>query len=80
MGEVVEQVRKLAAEGYREVVLTGVDVTSWGADLPGQPTLGQLVGRILKLVPSCRACGSPRSTPPRSTAGPDGAACRPSRG
>ncbi|PXA81279.1 tRNA (N(6)-L-threonylcarbamoyladenosine(37)-C(2))-methylthiotransferase MtaB [Caulobacter sp. D4A] len=50
-GEVVEQVRKLAAEGYREVVLTGVDVTSWGADLPGQPTLGQLVGRILRMVP-----------------------------
>ena len=50
-GEVVEQVRRLAAEGYCEVVLTGVDVTSWGADLPGEPTLGQLVGRILKLVP-----------------------------
>ncbi|OHB29502.1 MAG: tRNA (N(6)-L-threonylcarbamoyladenosine(37)-C(2))-methylthiotransferase MtaB [Phenylobacterium sp. RIFCSPHIGHO2_01_FULL_69_31] len=50
-GEVVEQVRRLAAEGYREVVLTGVDVTSWGADLPGQPTLGQLVARILRLVP-----------------------------
>jgi len=50
-GEVVEQVRRLAAEGYREVVLTGVDITSWGADLPGQPTLGQLVSRILKLVP-----------------------------
>ena len=50
-GEVVEQVRKLAAQGYQEVVLTGVDVTSWGADLPGQPTLGQLVARILRLVP-----------------------------
>ncbi|WP_430422684.1 tRNA (N(6)-L-threonylcarbamoyladenosine(37)-C(2))-methylthiotransferase MtaB [Phenylobacterium sp.] len=50
-GEVVEQVRRLTAEGYREIVLTGVDVTSWGADLPGQPTLGQLVARILKLVP-----------------------------
>jgi threonylcarbamoyladenosine tRNA methylthiotransferase MtaB len=50
-GEIVEQVRRLAAQGYREVVLTGVDVTSWGADLPGQPTLGQLVARILKLVP-----------------------------
>jgi threonylcarbamoyladenosine tRNA methylthiotransferase MtaB len=50
-GEVVEQVRRLAAQGYREVVLTGVDVTSWGSDLPGQPTLGQLVARILKLVP-----------------------------
>ena len=50
-GEVVEQVRKLAAQGYREVVLTGVDITSWGADLPGAPTLGQLVARILKLTP-----------------------------
>jgi threonylcarbamoyladenosine tRNA methylthiotransferase MtaB len=50
-GEVVEQVRRLAAQGYREVVLTGVDITSWGQDLPGAPTLGQLVSRILKLVP-----------------------------
>ena len=50
-GEVVEQVRRLAAQGYREVVLTGVDITSWGSDLPGAPTLGQLVARILKLVP-----------------------------
>jgi threonylcarbamoyladenosine tRNA methylthiotransferase MtaB len=50
-GEVVEQVRRLAAQGYKEVVITGVDITSWGQDLPGQPTLGQLVVRILKLVP-----------------------------
>jgi threonylcarbamoyladenosine tRNA methylthiotransferase MtaB len=50
-GEVVEQVRRLTAQGYREVVLTGVDITSWGSDLPGAPTLGQLVARILKLVP-----------------------------
>jgi threonylcarbamoyladenosine tRNA methylthiotransferase MtaB len=50
-GEVVEQVRRLTAQGYREVVLTGVDITSWGADLPGRPTLGQLVARILKLAP-----------------------------
>src|SRR6201996_9584021 len=50
-GEVVEQVRRLTAQGYREVVLTGVDITSWGADLPGAPTLGQLTARILKLVP-----------------------------
>jgi threonylcarbamoyladenosine tRNA methylthiotransferase MtaB len=50
-GEVVEQVRRLAAQGYREVVLTGVDITSWGSDLPGTPSLGQLVTRILKLVP-----------------------------
>ena len=47
----VAQVKRLAAQGYHEVVLTGVDVTSWGADLPGSPTLGQLVARILKLVP-----------------------------
>ena len=50
-GEIVEQVRRLAGQGYREIVLTGVDVTSWGQDLPGEPTLGQLVGRILRLVP-----------------------------
>lgn len=50
-GEVVEQIRRLAQQGYKEVVLTGVDITSWGSDLPGQPTLGQLVSRILKLVP-----------------------------
>jgi threonylcarbamoyladenosine tRNA methylthiotransferase MtaB len=50
-GEVVEQVRALAAKGYAEVVLTGVDITAWGADLPSRPTLGQLVARILKLVP-----------------------------
>jgi threonylcarbamoyladenosine tRNA methylthiotransferase MtaB len=50
-GEVVEQIRRLADQGYKEVVLTGVDITSWGSDLPGQPTLGQLVSRILKLVP-----------------------------
>ena len=50
-GEVVEQVRRLTAQGYQEIVLTGVDVTSWGTDLPGQPTLGQLVARILRLVP-----------------------------
>ena len=50
-GEVVEQVRRLAAQGIGEVVLTGVDLTSWGADLPGAPTLGRLVARILKLVP-----------------------------
>jgi threonylcarbamoyladenosine tRNA methylthiotransferase MtaB len=50
-GEVVEQVRRLVAQRYREVVITGVDITSWGQDLPGAPTLGQLTARILKLVP-----------------------------
>ena len=53
-GEVVEQVRRLAANGVPEVVLTGVDLTSWGHDLPGQPQLGSLVSRILKLVPELR--------------------------
>lgn len=50
-GEVVRQVVALADQGYQEVVLTGVDMTSWGADLPGQPTLGQLVQRILRMAP-----------------------------
>ena len=50
-GAVVAQVRTLVEAGYREVVLTGVDTTSYGADLPGGPTLGQLVGRVLALVP-----------------------------
>jgi threonylcarbamoyladenosine tRNA methylthiotransferase MtaB len=50
-GQVVEQVRRLSEQGWREVVLTGVDITSWGSDLPGRPTLGQLVARILRLAP-----------------------------
>jgi threonylcarbamoyladenosine tRNA methylthiotransferase MtaB len=48
---VVEQIRRLAAAGYAEVVLTGVDLTSWGADLPGAPVLGTLVTTILDEVP-----------------------------
>ncbi len=51
IGAVVEQVRALVAAGYREVVLTGVDITSYGPDLPGRPTLGQMVRRLLALVP-----------------------------
>jgi len=51
MGAVVEEARRLARGGYGEVVLTGVDLTSYGADLPGRPSLGQLVRKILKLVP-----------------------------
>jgi threonylcarbamoyladenosine tRNA methylthiotransferase MtaB len=50
-GVVVDQIRRLAERGYAEVVLTGVDLTSWGADLPGAPRLGDLVQRILRLVP-----------------------------
>ncbi|GHD40102.1 tRNA (N(6)-L-threonylcarbamoyladenosine(37)-C(2))-methylthiotransferase MtaB [Thalassobaculum fulvum] len=51
IGAIVEQVRTLVAAGYREVVLTGVDVTSFGGDLPGRPTLGQMIRRLLALVP-----------------------------
>ena len=50
-GVVVDQIKRLVGRGYNEVVLTGVDLTSWGADLPGAPRLGDLVMRILKLVP-----------------------------
>jgi threonylcarbamoyladenosine tRNA methylthiotransferase MtaB len=51
MGEIVGQVRRLVENGYREIVLTGVDITSYGADLPGQPSLGQMVRRLLQQVP-----------------------------
>ncbi|MDB5367344.1 MAG: MiaB-like tRNA modifying enzyme [Rhodospirillales bacterium] len=51
IGEVVAQARALVAAGFRELVLTGVDITSYGADLPGQPKLGQLVRRLLRTVP-----------------------------
>jgi len=50
-GVVVDQIKRLRDKGYHEIVLTGVDMTSWGADLPGTPRLGDLVLRILKLVP-----------------------------
>jgi threonylcarbamoyladenosine tRNA methylthiotransferase MtaB len=50
-GVVVDQIKRLVGKGFNEVVLTGVDLTSWGADLPAQPKLGDLVMRILKLVP-----------------------------
>ncbi|MBE0454650.1 tRNA (N(6)-L-threonylcarbamoyladenosine(37)-C(2))-methylthiotransferase MtaB [Roseovarius autotrophicus] len=50
-GVVVDQVKRLVDRGYNEVVLTGVDLTSWGADLPGAPRLGDLVMRLLRLVP-----------------------------
>ncbi|WP_050752867.1 tRNA (N(6)-L-threonylcarbamoyladenosine(37)-C(2))-methylthiotransferase MtaB [Oceanicaulis sp. HTCC2633] len=50
-GEVVDQVKRLVETGHSEVVLTGVDMTSWGQDLPGTPKLGRLVRAILKQVP-----------------------------
>jgi threonylcarbamoyladenosine tRNA methylthiotransferase MtaB len=51
LGEVVGEARRLTEHGYAEIVLTGVDITSYGADLPGAPTLGELCARLLKLVP-----------------------------
>ncbi|MER9418631.1 tRNA (N(6)-L-threonylcarbamoyladenosine(37)-C(2))-methylthiotransferase MtaB [Mesorhizobium sp. M0306] len=54
MGAVVEQVKRLVGNGYAEIVLTGVDMTSFGADLPGAPKLGKLVKTILKQVPDVK--------------------------
>jgi threonylcarbamoyladenosine tRNA methylthiotransferase MtaB len=54
MGAVVDQVRVLTARGHAEMVLTGVDLTSYGADLPGTPRLGQLVKQILRHVPELK--------------------------
>ncbi len=51
MGNIVAQIRSLVENEYREIVLTGVDLTAWGADLPGKPRLGALVRTILKHVP-----------------------------
>ncbi len=51
IGEIVKQVQALVEQGYKEIVLTGVDVTSYGADLSGTPTLGQMIRRMLALVP-----------------------------
>ncbi len=53
-GDIISQTQKLVAQGYNEIVLTGVDLTSWGTDLPGTPQLGNLVARILKLVPELK--------------------------
>ncbi|EEX15176.1 conserved hypothetical protein [Citreicella sp. SE45] len=49
-GVVVDQIKRLVQKGFNEVVLTGVDLTSWGADLPGTPRLGDLVMRILRIT------------------------------
>jgi threonylcarbamoyladenosine tRNA methylthiotransferase MtaB len=54
IGAVVAQVRMLVESGYHEVVLTGVDIASYGSDLPGAPRLGQLVRRLLALVPELK--------------------------
>ena len=51
MGRIVDQVRALVAQGFAEVVFTGVDITAYGGDLPGQPSLGQMARRLLASVP-----------------------------
>ena len=51
LGAVVEQAKALAGRGYKEIILTGVDILSWGADLPGRPSMAQALRRLLKLVP-----------------------------
>jgi threonylcarbamoyladenosine tRNA methylthiotransferase MtaB len=53
-GSVVGEIRRLVERGYGEVVLTGVDITSWGGDLPGEPSLGRLVRQILRHVPELK--------------------------
>ena len=50
MGLIVKRVKKLVSNGYNEIVLTGVDITDYGLDLPGQPSLAQMVKRLLKIV------------------------------
>jgi len=54
MGAAVAEARRLVEKGFPEIVLTGVDLTSYGSDLPGAPSLGQLVGKILKHVPELK--------------------------
>ena len=68
MGAVVEQVKRLVDNGFREVVLTGVDLTCWGADLPGAPQLGRAgAGASCGWCRSCSGCGFPRSIRSRPT-------------
>ena len=54
MGAVIDEGRRLVDAGFLEIVLTGVDLTAYGADLPGKPTLGQLARKLLRLVPGLR--------------------------
>jgi len=54
MGDVVSETRRLTQKGFAEIVLTGVDLTSYGTDLPGRPSLGNLVEKLLKLVPDLK--------------------------
>ena len=80
MGAVVEQVKRLAGNGYAEIVLTGVDMTSYGADLPGRPKLGRLVRTILRQVPDVRAAAAVVDRFDRGRCRPARGDRRPSRG
>ena len=51
VGEIVQNAKKLTEEGYKELILTGVDITDYGSNLPGNPTLGNMIARLLNLVP-----------------------------
>ena len=51
IGEIVTQSKHLVANGYKEIVVTGVDITDYGLDLPGTPSLGQMIKRLLNLIP-----------------------------
>ncbi len=52
VANIIEQVKILTEQGYQEIIFTGVDITDYGSDLPGQPKLGQLIKRLLKFVPN----------------------------
>jgi threonylcarbamoyladenosine tRNA methylthiotransferase MtaB len=54
MGSIIEEARRLVASGYAEIVLTGVDLTAYGKDLPGSPSLGILVRKLLKMIPELK--------------------------
>jgi len=54
LGAILAQAQSLLASGYQELVLTGVDIASYGADLPGRPSLGGLVRRLLRLLPALK--------------------------
>ena len=51
-GEVSRRIEEVLSKGYKEIIFTGVDLTSYGNDLPGKPTLGNLIRRLIKLHPS----------------------------
>ena len=57
----IDRIAALVDAGHREIVLTGVDLTSYGADLPGSPSLGRLIDRSCATCPRCRACACRRS-------------------